>query len=105
MEIIINKNKLLANTIYHNIVTNETQTCSSTMLFVISYGIYPIFIQNMNIKLKISVCLIMAPTQKLALALGATIRDNNGYLKNKPKTRINVTIADASIIDHSADHR
>ena len=49
------------------------RTCSSTMLFVVSYGIYPIFIQN------ILVFLIMAPPQQLAFAPGATITDNTVY--------------------------
>ena len=53
------------------------RTCSSTMLLVVSYGIYPVF--------NVLVFLIMDPLQKLVLAPGVTIRDNTVleiYTKN-----------------------
>ena len=54
----------------------EHRICSSTMLFVVSYGIYPIFYPIYEFKFNVLVFLIMAPLQKLVLASGATIQDN-----------------------------
>ena len=43
------------------------------MLFVVSHGIYPIYIQNMNLNLTFLIFLIVAPLQKLVSAPRGTI--------------------------------
>ena len=52
------------------------RTYSSTMLFVVSYSVCPIFIQNVNLNLTFWYFKLWFPLQKLVLAPGPTIGDN-----------------------------
>ena len=57
------------------------RTCSSIMLFVVSYGGWylPYFYPVCKFKFNILVFLIVAAPPKLVLAPGAIIRDNTVY--------------------------